>query len=274
MEPEAKSLQRNTALLFRSCTHAHTQQRGQKAEKMGAMPLSHASPRCESTRMTLISNRSSCFCLSSEDIYTNTHVHNDQILHTAAETCLWQIWTHSKGQGHNVTEYPPKQICFLAVTDPPQLLTAQREAILHASHTVCKLYLHSQGKREHSICYTICLCSKWTSSQIRFWQQWKSTTVTTSHSGRSKLSGWEESFLCRFIHMFVEQTAILIAPRCCGSPASELPCFLIQTQQHLEALSLTEAWNLWSWFSFNRSSSHNSTDWSEESQCETRSPLQ
>lgn len=47
-----------------------------------------------------------------------------------------------------------------------------------------------------------------------------------------------ESSLKEFrILLFVEETLILIAPRHCGSSASELACFLVQTP---EALSLTE----------------------------------
>lgn len=42
-----------------ACRHTHSPQPGQKAEKMGAMALSHASPRCQSLTMIPVPNRSS-----------------------------------------------------------------------------------------------------------------------------------------------------------------------------------------------------------------------
>ncbi len=90
MEPEAKSLQRNTALLFRSeraRAHTHTQQQGQKAEKMGAMPLSHAPPRCESTR-THIQQVKLFLSSQRDETHTHTHTHTPhQILQNAVAIC-------------------------------------------------------------------------------------------------------------------------------------------------------------------------------------------
>ena len=114
-----------------------------------------------------------------------------------------------------------------------QPLTVRHRA---ASHTVYKLYLHGQGKEERSVCSAICLCSKWTSSQIRFWQQQKWTYslrfITSLHTNgytfRLKTFRVRGEFSSDyfFILLFVEQTLVLIAPRRrCGSSASELSCF-------------------------------------------------
>lgn len=72
-ETHSSSLQ-----ITHTCTH--TPKQGQKAEKMGTMPPSHASPHCERTRTNPISSRSSASVfpeIKCSHTHTDIHTHTD-----------------------------------------------------------------------------------------------------------------------------------------------------------------------------------------------------
>lgn len=146
MEPEAKSLQRNTALLFRSEHAVHTHTACNKDRRQRRLAQWHRVMCLLAARaQTLQSDRSSCFGLPKIK-YTLlsismkfTKVQLQYVCHIVPQTA---------------TKYSPEKIC--SRTLPVNLLTVQQKAISHASHTVYKLYLHGRREEERGICYAIC----------------------------------------------------------------------------------------------------------------------
>lgn len=94
-ETQPFSSDQSTHAHAHTCTHAHARthtrthspKQGQKAEKMGTMPPSHASARCESTRTKPISNRSSV-PVFPEIKCTHTHEDTHTVhTHTNSSSC-------------------------------------------------------------------------------------------------------------------------------------------------------------------------------------------
>lgn len=241
--------------------HTHTQQ-GQKAEKMGATPLSHnISSLWEHPNETSIQQVK--LLPSFQNWNTkNTHIRTHRTVQTAGEINLWQIWTYCGGGGAGWK-------CEIHRPAYDFKCTAE-------SHLTCFMYciqtVLTRLRERKSICSAICLRSKWTSSQITLTTEEVNLRCRIYHQSalRIQVQNSQGVSCIGFLYSRVcsRRLRYWSPPHRCGSSAPELSCFSILT---LEALSLTKPQKPpEAWFSFNPSWSGSSADWSKVSQCKRK----